>query len=263
MKIFRTTFALLMLVNGIPAMAQGPDEPADTLYQVSTLAALMTGDYEGRVEYRTVLQQGDFGLGTFAALDGEMVAVDGEFYQVRANGIATPVMDDQLTPFAIVTHFRADDSFRVSGPVTCSELYLSLKERFPREQHFYAIRVTGRFPLLRTRSVSAQDKPYPPLAEALKQQVVFDFSQAEATLVGFWFPPIVAEVNVAGFHFHAIMTDIGSGGHVLDCEVEEAKVEIDRKAELRVQFADEVRLRPPPPVEEPASRRESPSALRW
>ena len=76
--------------------AQGKGRHADTLYKVSTLDALLAGDYDGRIDFRRLKCHGNFGLGTFDALDGEMVAVDGSFYHVRVDGIATRVSLDQL-----------------------------------------------------------------------------------------------------------------------------------------------------------------------
>ena len=55
----------------------------DTLYQVSTLGALMQGVYDGEMEVGKLVQEGDLGIGTFEALDGEMVVLDGWVYQVR------------------------------------------------------------------------------------------------------------------------------------------------------------------------------------
>ena len=44
----------------------------DEVYQTSTMGALLAGVYEGNVTIRELLRHGDFGLGTFNALDGEM-----------------------------------------------------------------------------------------------------------------------------------------------------------------------------------------------
>src|SRR4051812_1872944 len=55
-----------------------------TLYQVSTATALVEGIYQGAVRVGTLREHGDLGLGTFENLDGEMVIVDGHFFQVRA-----------------------------------------------------------------------------------------------------------------------------------------------------------------------------------
>ena len=167
MKIMITVLLLLASVSLASAQERGGQ--ADTLFQVSTLDALLVGDYDGRIDFHTIQRHGDFGLGTFDALDGEMIAVDGAFYQVRYDGIATPVSPDQLTPFAAVTYFRADDSFHVSGTTSCTDLHTLLHNRFPSDQLLYAVKITGRFKALKTRSVPAQEKPYKPLAEALQK----------------------------------------------------------------------------------------------
>jgi acetolactate decarboxylase len=243
MKYAAATLVVLLSV-GAQLHAQGLSGEADILFQVSTLAALTAGDYAGRVDYRTVKRHGDFGLGTFDALDGEMVAVDGAFYQIRADGIATPVGDDERTPFAAVTDFRADDVFHVNGETPCSELRRLLRERFPSDRLLYAIKVSGHFKALQTRSVPAQDKPYKPLAEVLQHQVVFNFAQVDAVLAGFWLPADVAAVNAPGFHFHAIMRDSMSGGHFLDCVAQAVTVEIDYLNALQVQFGGGERPHP-------------------
>ncbi len=48
------------------------------------------------------------GLGTFNNLDGEMIGLDGEFYQIKADGIAYPVDDLMKTSFAVVMFFVPD-----------------------------------------------------------------------------------------------------------------------------------------------------------
>ena len=83
-------------------------EQPDTLYQVSTLGALNTGVFEGSEDYATLRQHGDCGIGSFTGLDGEMVALDGVFYQVRTDGVPVQASDGQSAPFAMVTWFQAD-----------------------------------------------------------------------------------------------------------------------------------------------------------
>src|SRR5215475_15480042 len=79
-----------------------------TLYQVSTATALVEGIYQGAVRVATLREHGDLGLGTFENLDGEMVVVDGRFFQVRADGSVRECGDDVLTPFAVITRFAPD-----------------------------------------------------------------------------------------------------------------------------------------------------------
>jgi hypothetical protein len=55
------------------ALAQYLEKPIHTVFQVSTSGALVAGVFDREVTVQTVLEHGDFGLGTFANLDGEMV----------------------------------------------------------------------------------------------------------------------------------------------------------------------------------------------
>jgi alpha-acetolactate decarboxylase len=77
-----------------------------TLFQVSTTGALVQGVYKGAVTIGELKNHGDFGLGTFEGLDGEMVALDGKFYQVHSDGRITEPPDAAPVPFACVTNFH-------------------------------------------------------------------------------------------------------------------------------------------------------------
>jgi len=80
-----------------------PERKGHTLYQVSTATALVEGIYQGAVRVDTLREHGDLGLGTFENLDGEMVIVDGHFFQVRSDGSVRECDDDVLSPFAVIT----------------------------------------------------------------------------------------------------------------------------------------------------------------
>src|ERR687897_2729307 len=86
----------------------GDEHLHHTLFQTSTVDALLEGKYEGDVTFAELEDRGDFGLGTFDALDGEMIALDGDFHQVRADGRAYGVDRRSKTPFAVVTFFEPD-----------------------------------------------------------------------------------------------------------------------------------------------------------
>lgn len=51
--------------------AQHPDS---VIHQTSLMSALLSGVYEGETTIADLLAHGDFGLGTFNELDGEMIA---------------------------------------------------------------------------------------------------------------------------------------------------------------------------------------------
>lgn len=194
------------------------------LYQYSTIDALLSGVYDGDLTYGQLKHHGDFGLGTFEALDGEMVALDGKFYQVRHDGSVRLVDDSMVTPFALVTFFHADQSLKVTNIVNIGELQTLLDGVLPTKNTFFAIKVDGEFNLMVTRSIPPQTKPYPTLMEASRKQVVFDLHNVRGTLVGFRCPDYAKGMNVAGYHFHFISADRQHGGHVLSCAISSGKV---------------------------------------
>jgi acetolactate decarboxylase len=70
-----------------------------------------------RPEVAILLEHGDFGLGTFENLDGEMVILDGAIYQVRGDGSVKHREDDFQIPFAVVTRFQEEASFESKHPL--------------------------------------------------------------------------------------------------------------------------------------------------
>jgi acetolactate decarboxylase len=235
-RVLMTALAIAGTIALPRPATRGVGSARDDMYQVSTLHALAAGDYDGRVPFREVQRHGDFGLGTFDALDGELVVLNGRFYRVRSDGSVTVVRPNDTTPFAAVTRFESDETIRVLGPASCQTMMTVLEQRFRGPDLLYAIRIAGTFERLETRSVPPQQKPYVPLVDALANQVVFSLTAIDATMVGFWLPDVLEDVNVAGFHFHAISSDGTAGGHVLDCVADEVIIDIDRTTESRVFF---------------------------
>ncbi len=199
----------------------------DVLFQVSTIDALMQGLYDGELTVAKLQDHGDFGLGTFHGLDGEMVALDGHFYRIGSDGICREVEGSALTPFAAITFFETDVLLALGEPLDYAQLQAFLDAALPTPNVFYAIKVTGTFEYLKARSVPKQEKPYPPLAEVVKSQPTFEFENARGTLIGFRCPAYVKGINVPGYHFHFIDEKKQSGGHVLECRIRQAAIEID------------------------------------
>ena len=215
------------ILYGCGAPQEHPVDDADVLFQVSTLDALLQGVYDGSITFGDLKDHGDFGLGTFEALDGEMIAVDGEFYQVKTDGVAYPVDDAMESPFAVMTFFEPDTTLSMDESITCMQLEEHLNGVIPTENIAYAISVEGVFDHVKVRSVPEQTKPYPPLATVVQSQVVFELPDVTGVLVGFRLPSYMQGVNVAGYHFHFLTEDRKAGGHVLDCQPGSVTVEID------------------------------------
>lgn len=203
----------------------------DVLYQYSTLNALMAGVYDGYETLGELEKHGDQGLGTVEALDGEMLVVDGTAYQITSDGKVHMPDAAMLTPFAVVTDFDRDITLSVKGPLTFAQLQAAIDKARPSGNLAYAIRIDGTFASLKTRSVPVQKKPYPPLADVIKTQSEFQFTDAKGTIVGFWLPAYMNGPNAGGYHLHFINEARDGGGHVLDCQPADVTVYLDETAE--------------------------------
>ena len=200
--------ALRMYFRGFPLR--------NSVYLSAPVSALVEGIYEENTTLAEIRQHGDFGLGTFNDLDGEMIMLEGTTYQCQADGAAAAVKDDVKTPFACVTYFSPDTTETLTGRFDYPAFIDLLNRCIPSNNLFYALRIDGRFEAIRTRSVPRQQN-YTPLVEATKGQTVKDMRDIEGTLVGFYSPAFVSSIHVPGYHLHFLSADRKIGGHVLEC----------------------------------------------
>lgn len=198
-------------------------KPIHTLFQVSTSAALVEGLYQGAVQVSRLLRHGNFGLGTFIDLDGEMVVLDGVCYQVFSTGAVAPVEGDRLIPYAVVTQFNAEFSQRIDRLDSYSKLVSVCDELRDSDNVFYAFRVEGRFSFMKTRVMKAVPEGMG-LKAAASGQKEFLFKAVEGILVGLWSPGFAAAFSVPGYHFHFLSSDRQKGGHVLECQASDVAV---------------------------------------
>ena len=207
-----SSFTRLPTASAIP-------EGQEILYQVSTIDALMQGVYDGVQQVGEIKKHGDFGIGTFDALEGEMIMLDGVVYQAKSDGRIYPVPDNATTPFATVTYFKPDFNATTGRPMNFSRFSTDMSARLPSQNMIYAVRMQGTFTHMKVRAIPAQQKPYPTLTDAAKYQSVYTYDDARGTVVGFYTPVFFKGINVAGYHLHFISDDRHSGGHILDFEV--------------------------------------------
>ncbi|MDF1654384.1 MAG: acetolactate decarboxylase [Coxiellaceae bacterium] len=204
------------------------------LYQVSTIGSLSQGVYDGPFTFKQLMANGDQGLGTFNNLSGEMVAVDGKYYQINDKGDLRLVKPSQKTPFAEVTNFKPTIYVSVGKIDSYQALNDELLKDFKNKNIPYAIRVDGDFDLVKARNLRAQKKPYRPLVQAAKEQAVFDFKKVKGTMVGFWFPHYWNGIGVGGFHMHFVNDRRTTGGHVLEIKMRNAKISIAPMNDLQI-----------------------------
>jgi acetolactate decarboxylase len=124
-----------------------------TIYQVSTSTALVEDIYQGAVRVGALRDHGDLGLGTFEDLDGDLVMVDGDCYQVRSDGSTHEVDDSVLSPFAVVPRFAPEPPVSLAHCPDLSHLASAFDGLRHSDTLFFALRVDGTFDYVHTRAM--------------------------------------------------------------------------------------------------------------
>ncbi len=208
-------------------------ETGNAVYLTAPVNSLVLGYYRQNTPIAEIRRHGDFGLGTFNNLDGEMVVLDGTVYQVKADGAAAEVKDDEESPFACVTFFSPDSTEEIDGRRLEDKLEELLDGLIPSPNMLYAIRIDGRFEYVRTRSVPPQEN-YRPLVEVARRQPIFEFEQIEGTLCGFYTPRFMSSLNVPGYHLHFLTADRLRGGHLLEACLEKVTISLQHIPKLEL-----------------------------
>jgi acetolactate decarboxylase len=215
------------------------------LFQASTIGALLDGAFDGDLTFTELAEHGDLGLGTQNGLDGEMIALDGEFFRADVDGGIHRVPPEARTPFAVVTRFEAEVDEPLEGDLSHDELLARLDALVPAATSSCAIRLDGRFELVRARSVPAQTPPYRPLTEVVADQHLFDLVDVSGTMLGFRFPAYAEGIEVGGYHLHFINEDRRRGGHVLDSRSSGLRARLDPSNDLHIELPPRIDLADP------------------
>jgi len=214
-----------------------------TISQFSTIDALMQGIYDGPATFAEVKKHGDFGIGTVNHLDGEMLGLDGVFYQVTADGKVHVIPDSTKTSFATVSFFAGAHRAQVPKLTSFTALQRWLDHHLGSRNYFWSVRIHGLFPIMKVRSISRQHPPYRPLSEVAKSERVFEYRNISGTLLGYRCPPYIKGINVPGHHFHFLSDDQSVGGHVLGCRIREGNAGWDVHRTFQMCLPDDPKFR--------------------
>ena len=231
------TFASAVAAHGAASRFR-PHDSAHEYYQTSLLSAVMQGVYDGDLSVGALLDHGDFGLGTFNALDGDMIVLDGVAYRLTADGQATPADDGALTPYAAVIRFEPGTALALQAPIAKPAFEAGLDALAKSPNLFYAICFTGRIGHIRYRNMRRQTPPYKPLLDVVKTQAEFERSDLDGTILGFRCPDYAVGIGVPGYHLHFLSEDRSTGGHVLDYALTAGQVEIDHTSSLHLELPE-------------------------
>ena len=152
-------FTAGLLAGCVSAPPPDDQDQDDVLTQVSTIDAILNGLYDGVITYGDLKEHGDFGIGTFEGLDGEMVALDGNFYQIRDDGVAYPVGDDMTAPFACVLFFDRDQEMQVWDGMNYTRFKDYMDDSIREKNIFHAVRMGGNFRMSKQEAFPGRRSP--------------------------------------------------------------------------------------------------------
>ena len=219
------------------AVAAYLDKPLHTLFQVSTSRSLVAGKYGGVITCETLLEHGDFGLGTFAGLNGEMIVVDGHVFRIEGSGRISEARPDDEAPFATVTRFDPTIDEPMDATASFDDLKAHLNKFRRSDNLFYAFRIDGAFRHVRTRAVCAPE-PGATLLEAAKAQHEFAFAEGHGTLVGIYSPSFSGAVSVPGYHIHYLSDDRTQGGHLLQIATGRVRLRVQELEDFHIALPE-------------------------
>lgn len=198
------------------------------MYQYSIIDALMAGVFDGDLTIGQLKKKGDFGVGTFNRVDGELIIDKGRVYRVSYDGSVAEAPDTDSTSAAFVKFFQADTTIFLSGKQFTYEEVQEQLMHILNPNAIYALRISADFATMTTRAEKPAKAPYTSLPEHLKvNQTVFELKNTQGVCNGFLLPPYLARTNVPGFHMHYVSDDRKSGGHIFKFTASALKIEID------------------------------------
>ncbi|MBR4501678.1 MAG: acetolactate decarboxylase [Clostridia bacterium] len=227
-KLISFLLASLLFIGMAFASETAPDK--ETLFQVALLQSLAQGYFDGVVTVGDLKNRGDTGIGTFDALNGEMIVLDGVVYRALEDGSIEIPQDSETVPYAAVTFLDTDETLTLSGVGNMDALQALLNDAVSaRGRNLFCMAlITGVFPMIRVRSEAGQEKPYGELAGVLAAgQKEYVLENARGAMVGLFCPDYMRGLNSPGWHFHFITDARTAGGHVLQVRIGEAEAVLD------------------------------------
>ena len=206
--------------------------------QISLFSVLLGGHYDGIVSVGEVKRFGNLAIATMDRLDGEVQMIDGVVYQACADGQVYLPGDDETIPFGTIADFSAEDTVRLAGIPSYEQFEARMDECCPRNDFPLAIRLVGCFNFMKVRTVRRQEKDGVGLAEAAKDEAVFEFKDVRGDLVGFRLPEYISGINAPGWHLHFMDADRKHGGHVLNVSLLEGDLSFCHAGDYHIRLPD-------------------------
>jgi acetolactate decarboxylase len=182
------------------------------LWQSMPSSAFKAGLYRGYLTVAEAREHGNFGVGEYEFLDGEVTAIDGKYYRQTAEGKLLPLADEERLCFASVAPFAPTDDLALDGGLTDATIQPLFLKAFNTPNGVFAMRIDGSFTQVTATAIARQNEPF--LTFDKVTHVPFHFQNVTGTMVCFYEPGYLGQTGIAGFHFHFLAADRTGGGHV-------------------------------------------------
>jgi acetolactate decarboxylase len=218
------------------AMFAGVKRPDATIYQCSTMGALISGTFEGEIKVSELMKKGNFGFGMFGDLQGEMIAHNGQFYKFDDKGVPRAVKNSEKVAFATMMFFNATKHNKLKNAATMQSICDAIDPLVKNKNIPYAVRIAGMFKQVEMRNLSGKKEAYARLTDVRKDEKRYSASKIKGTVVGFWFPAYLSGISSPGYRFHFISDDRKIGGHVLAMSVDKGQIAVQESSSLDLYF---------------------------
>lgn len=208
----------------------------DKIMHYSTIDAMRNGVYKGNITVKELKNKGDFGLGTYNRLDGEMVVLNGVFYRVKSNGEVVIAKESKKTPFNSLTFFDTDFKNKIEATNLLS-FNKSILEILPSKNKIYAIKAKVSLNYIKLGGAEKiESNDYRAIGEILENRPIYTHSNVKGTIVGFYYPNTFRDIDLHPFHFHFISESKNIGGHIMEAKFKDIELFFDEKESIEVQI---------------------------
>lgn len=210
------------------------DVKSDVFYHYSIWWAFVNKIFEGDLTAGELKTKGDMALGSYNYLDGELIMLNGILYQATQDGKVHKPADDVKIAYANAAFFDTEQRFEIESIPNYDSLRSIINENIPSKNLFYAFKIHGDFKKMKCGGLHKQEKPFETGLDVLiPNRPIFERENFSGTMVGFFCPEFIGNINVAAYHLHFVSDDETFAGHVMEFEAENLTVEIDYISEYQ------------------------------
>ena len=109
MRVLKLIFAAAIILSVTSCTKQVTENEQvsknDNIYQYGTMQKFLDRNFDGTLTIKELKKHGDFGLGTYNGVNGEMVVSEGKVYRILPSGKPLEVDETELSPYTVVKFF--------------------------------------------------------------------------------------------------------------------------------------------------------------